>query len=731
MSEQRHFTKTKPILISKPDRLEASPDAHYGPWDSISDYIDWLKEITLDDNIKPPVGVRICIINQNTKDCFTYYETSSSIGYWKDDDGGVLLSETEGSANKSLLNALLAEGNVKLRKGNYIVSTGVVVDNVTLDLNGACLTCASFNNKGLLQIKGEKPVVRNGELCGTFHDFDGNPNDDPEDEGLIRCFLYGDALIENVELHNCQGYAMCHGNPDWEDFHRDNIDCVRTKLGASTEILSNNDAVGNLTESRQFVSGYKDIVAGYKYINVFDTASDNRVLSVRNVVYKFYPSDSNTPLATIEEVPRVMVPIPEGATRVRVVTYRYTDYLDNLYLGFYNIDVKCITINNCCIHNNYRLGIVGLAYGTMKIMNCRSYSQGKPTKGSLIRNTNTVAFFNAEDLCIPKLIMEGCTSEDDLNLALVGAYEATITGCTGVITVYRGWHTNISNCVGLIDTSSTNILTMINVSNCVITSNPRTSPNWIGNNNVFIDCNIYDITRENNFIVRREHRTSGTTGAGQTPAIAGLVRGKIYNSHVTSGNFGIGRIATEKGSHFEYVWNNASNLSDASHGAVPVTGDCYGITANCPFYPNGKKIYDSKFTPIHNFGAGSTSNNYWSGEYVNCTFNIVTGAMFHCASGYGISGTNKTLIFRNCIFNITEAAAGATQYYLFRTGLSNAVANNFKVKFINCKLNNSSLTNNQSLLFHPTDANNIPYEIIEYDDSIDSLLARIEALEQQ
>lgn len=724
-NNKEYYSDEKPrMTCSLQKGVYARTNAMYGPWESIAAFEEWFAGRTSFDI---PSSTEVGIINQTSGavDTFIYNRTLEGTGYWKDDDGGIVLSEEDGNANNLLLNALLAEGNVKLKKGNYPVAPGVVVDNVTLDLNGSCLTCSVHNNKGLLQIKGEKPVVRNGELCGTFTELSDTPNHDPEDEGLIRCYLYGDALIENMELHNCQGYAICHGYPSSSEYSI-------VTIGTATEYIPSptTTPLGDLTESRQFATPFKDIPTGFKYVLIRDSGTDNRVLAVRNVVFKFYDSTSNTAIRTVEEMPRVPVAIPEGATRIRVVVYRYTNYDNNTQLFFTNIETKCITIQNCCVHNNYRLGILGMAYGTQKILNCRSYGHGKPTKDSARVNTNTVAFFNAEDLCTPKLIMEGCTSEDEACLALIGAYKATITGCTGgSITVYRGWNVNISNCVGSI--GAFNGITspvIINVSNCIITRNFYTSPNWVGNNNTFIDCNIYDITKENNFIIRREHRTSGTTGVNQTPAIKGLVRGKIYNAHVTSGNEGIRRVATAPGSNFEYVWNNASNASDISHGTIAVSGDCYGITANCPFYPNGKKIYNSTFTPVHSFGAKldpgtETLNNCWSGEYVNCTFNISTGAMFYCDSNkYGISGSNKTLIFRNCTINIAEAASGATQLYLFRKGLKNATEKNFKVKFINCTIDNPNF------LFH-SDANNIPYEIITYDDSIDALLARIEALE--
>ena len=99
--------------------------------------------------------------------------------------------------------------------------------------------------------------------------------------------------------------------------------------------------------------------------------------------------------------------------------------------------------------------------------------------------------------------------------------------------------------------------------------------------------------------------------------------------------------------------------------------------------------------------------------------------MFYCDKGYGLTSSNKTLIFRNCTINITVAQADKTQYYLFRKGMANAKEKGYSVKFINCKIND------ENLLFHPTDANNIPYEIIseDRDATIKELQTRIEILE--
>ena len=83
--------------------------------------------------------------------------------------GLLQLSETDGDANKEILSAALAQGDVKLKKGVYTVENGVIVDNVTLDLNGACLHPVTRKSTGLLIMKGKFPVIKNGELYGSFN----------------------------------------------------------------------------------------------------------------------------------------------------------------------------------------------------------------------------------------------------------------------------------------------------------------------------------------------------------------------------------------------------------------------------------------------------------------------------------------------------------------------------------------------------------------------------------
>lgn len=633
-------------------------------------------------------------------------------------DGLLTLSTTDAAANLATLNAALAKGDVKLKRGNYPLTPGVLVDNVTLDLNGSCLTSSVRTSTGLITMKGERPVIRDGELCGTFH---VAKNEEGytwyESESLIRMALYGDALIENVELHNCWGYAIGHGEPDW------GTEAKRVNISTATDVTSDL-SIGITSETKRYLSNCISIPTGYKYATLYGGIGYNRIVSRRDVIYYFYDSNGSK-IATISETPRVMVAIPKNASKVKVLTYQYGDYIP-ANIGFFNREVRCMTVRDCCIHNNHSLGMIGMAYGMMRILNCRSYGHGKPRKDVLPQNanTNTVAFIDVEDLETPMVILEGCTSEDEPNLALLGAYKSIINHCTGNVTIYRGWYANISNCIGKVSAFGNSVATIINVSNCTITSANTTSANWNGSNNAYIDCQPDDLTKETNFIVRREHRTSGSTGVGQTPPITGLVRGKIYNVHVTSGNIGIRQVATAMGSSFTYEWNLATNTSDASHGYIAVSGDCYGITANCPFYPNGKKIHNSTFTPIHSFGAGKSPNNWWTGEYVDCTFNISTGAMFYCDKGYGVSSSDKVLVFRNCTINITAAQTGKTQYYLFRKGVANAKEKGYKVQFINCKISD------ESLLFHP-DAKDIPYEIIseDRDATIKTLLSRIEALE--
>ena len=668
------------------------------------------------------------------------------------------LSETDGAANKATLNAALSQGDVKLKKGTYPLDNGVVVNDVILDLNGSCLQSTKTKvTTGLIIMKGKKPVVRNGELCANFTDPSYNPSptsgDWYEGESLIRLQLYEDALIEGVELHNCWGYAIGVKEPGWRDLGGD-TDNKQVAVRETIDYTKVTAVDSPSSEILEFLTNVIDIPENFSYICA--TGIDyNYICSCREIEYTFY--NNNTKINTTTAIPGIILDIPENANKVTIKFFRYNvsdedraeaveDYqteiaalFKRVHVRFFNTKVQCLTVKDCCMHNNHSLGMVGMPYGITKVLNCRSYEQGKPTKFAT-QNTNTCGFIDIEDKATPIFIMDKCTSEDEPNFAMIGAFRSTITNCYGDVTIYRGWSANISNCVGCMSSglgSTENYWyvsqspTVVNVSNCVITRKNTVSTNWIGSNNTYIDCYPCDVTKENNFIIRKLHKATDT----YVMPLSGLIRGKMYNPCSTTGNAGIRNISTKKGSDFTYIFSlvRKPNETQASYnnrvrqyGASPVAGDCYGITSNMPFYPNGHTIYDSTFTPRNSYGGHNNNagtyvdgDNWWTGEYANCTFNLNSGSMFNDLNKKLLS-SDRTLVFRNCIINNTNN-------YLFQVNMTNLSGKNYKILFINCTIADQ----NKLFKVTPTD---FTYEIItedlDYDSRIKALEERIRQLEE-
>ena len=614
------------------------------------------------------------------------------------------LSSTDGTLNKTILNQALSLGDVKLKKGHYPLDPGVIVDNVTLDLGGACLQSTKEKvSTPLILMQGSKPILRNGELCGNYNTADDEEGYSfYESERLVGVKLYDEALVENLDLHNCWGYAISGRNLDW------GTEAIRKSISSATLITPSEEE--RLTDAFQYLSKAIDIPVNYKYTCVYGGIGYNYIVSEQNIEYYFYDSNNNL-ICILSDTPRIMVPIPIGATKVRAKTFTFGDFIPT-NIGFFNYKCDCFTVRNCCMHNNHSLGMVGMAYGITIARDCYSYEQGKPRSSAKNSNRSTVGFIDIEDNPTPVFIMEGCTSNNEAKLAMLGAYKVTVNSCHGPICIYRGWSANINNCIGRISAFGEKVTTLINVKNCVFYETSSTSPNWRGINNTFIDCEPSTPTREKNFIIRRL-RTN-------TPALTltGRLIGKVIDT-CAFGQVHIENIATSKGSNVVIDWNINNNADTASYGTRRVSGDCYGITSTCPFFPNGYTIYDSVFTPIHSFGAGTTTNNAWTGEYNNCVFNLDNGSMFYAASKK-ISSSDKSLIFRNCIINNANN-------YLFITNMSNLVDKNYTIKFINCTIAD------QSKLFKKTPTD-FTYEIItedlDYDSRIKVLEERIRQLEE-
>ena len=625
------------------------------------------------------------------------------------------LSTTDGAANKITLKEALTLGDVKLKKGHYPLDPGVTVNNVTFDLNGSCLQSTKEKvSTPLLYVKGNNSIIKNGELCGNYN----TPVDDPnyefyESESLIKALEYSNVLIENLDLHNCWGYSISYGGPTLEtEFIRKGV------YEKDVTAITYENEEDRETDTNEYLSKAIDIPSGFGYTCVYGGLGYYRIHSQLEVKYYFYDSSNNL-IEVASDIPRMMVNIPEGATKVKFKTFRIGVFRE-CNIGFYKVKAECFTVKDCIFHNNHSLGMIGMAYGTTKVLNCISFEQGRPYSSAAAPTEQTKGLIDIEDIETPIFIMEGCTSKNEPKLAMLGAYIAIISNCHGSIGVYRGWSVNISNCSGNIWAFSNSVATVINVNNCVLYSNSTTSTNWVGTNNTFVGCKSDNLAREYNFIIRKINSYS-------SPSIVvngGVINGKIINPYCRGGWLGITNVALPYGSHFTFEWNLASGKDSKTEGCCNVSGDCYGITATCPFLPNGHKIYDSVFNLTHSYGQWNSTNNAWIGEYNNCVFNLNGGSMFYNAAGssnaFNLSKDNGVLIFRNCTINNENK-------YLFNGFPNNVLEKNYTIKFINCEIAN------QNKLFATSTAG-ITVEIItedlDYDSRIKALEERIRQLEE-
>lgn len=635
------------------------------------------------------------------------------------EEGLLELSTSDGTANRATLNAALALGDVKLKKGHYPVDPGITVNNVILDLNGACLQSTKEKHTSpMIMVKGERPIIRNGEICGNYNTADNEPGYEFfENENLIGCKLYGDALLENLDIHNCWGTAIVYGGVNWE------TEGVRKSIHNATPITTTQE--GRSTETIEYLSESVVVPSGYSYTCIYGGIGYNRILSEKNAVYTFYDSGGNQ-IKQSSAMPNIPVLVPTNAATLTVRTFTFDNFKDTR-IGFMNSRCDCLTVKDCRIHNNHSLGMVGMQFGTTKVINCRSYEHGKPRTTASATDRDTTGFIDIEDVASPIFIMEGCTSKSELKLAMLGAYRTSITNCQGSIGIYRGWSANISNCVGKVWTISNTLTTLVNVSNCVFYSNDSTSINWTGSNNTFVGCKPDDLTREHDFIIRRLNTTSTAM------SLNGVIRGKITNP-CGHANKGITNVATARGSNLVFDWALSGNADSASYGTYNVDGDCHGIISTIPFLPNGHTIYDSTFNLHHSYGQTGSINNPWVGEYNNCTFNLriqvgtnsskqpiyEEGSMFYSGASFSVKDSGGVLTFRNCTIN------NDGNKYLFNGFPNNISSRNYTIRFINCTISNPN-----KLFATSTSGITIQHitEDTDYDARIKALVARIEALE--
>lgn len=329
------------------------------------------------------------------------------------------------SENTALLNAALLEGDVVLDSGVYYVDPGILVDGVTLDLNGSQLIMSVLRHAGsMFGIQGHAPGIINGTISGLYAIGKGDPGWVKwENEGAIR-FLHGgfeDALIEDLTLNNFGGWAIGSGAA----LDIDGVDILDSDL-----CIAHNSPVARPTNDLCY---FRDLDPEYPYV----TAREWHYFAVGALEYVFYDSDGNE-LDRCEEEPAKMIAKPNGTAivSVSVPTDSYERY--KLYECKHT---ETMTINRCTFRCNQRLGIANLL-GESVVSNCASISNGYPREDhtGIVFDDSTSGFMDIEDSTPPYVLVKNCTSSNE-NLGVWSrAYNLEIQNCgTMTITVDKAW----------------------------------------------------------------------------------------------------------------------------------------------------------------------------------------------------------------------------------------------------------------------------------------------------
>lgn len=572
------------------------------------------------------------------------------------------LSTSDGAANKTAIqNALDTYKNVLLEKGDYPLTPPVIIDSAILDLNGSKITSTEYKHTGtVFALKGMNPTIRNGEVCANYDKADDETGYEFfENESLISgvSCMYENGKIENIDAHNCWGYAF---SADSSGITRGPNTWERTYSGDNPATTTH---PMNVSTINYYKTSKLNIVSGFKYLKANGGIGYNRIISQQNVKYSFYDSN-DTLIREDSAIPRIEVEIPEDAVTVEITTTHESDFLP--YYIYWTNYRESMTICDCVVHNNHSLGMTG-RNGPTYVYNTKSYENGKPRHNSSLTSRATTGFCDIEDTVTPIAVFDGCESRDEAKFLMLGAFNAIVSNCisTNSIVVYRGWNVDVTNCnVQCVGCFSENIDTHVTVSNCTFSKGSTPGKNYIESNCIYTVCPGYLDKRDNFLLINR----NGTSTYGP---FTGVVRGRISSDTGTGMRYSI---ATAKGSRL-FIENKIDSTLTANYGAVTVSGDCYGLITDAPHFPGGHTIGDCVFSidSQKSFYYPTTMGTRCSGKFENCVFNLTGYSYVSNSMTYTGDNVNTDLTFENCIIN-----NGSYSFF------HDALAAGDKVTFINC-----------------------------------------------
>ena len=534
---------------------------------------------------------------------------------------GVVLSGTDGLANRCRLNELLAVGDVRLAPGEYPIMPGVVIDGHTLDLGGARLIGAvtPLYDGAYIELRGQSPCLRNGSFAGHYSSAPGEAGyNHVEYDGIgietavgLPVGDFSDALIKGVTFEHVSGYVICP---------RGDSSAVR-HMSAMTWATDGWQRF-SLTPEYPLITARHGIGYGYQ-------------ISTEPVRYRFYAEDGDL-IGEASGIPGEAICVPDGAVEVGVLTSgEYVQYV----LCEYKHD-NSLTIDGCVFRCNQRLGIVNLP-GVSVVLDCVSVSNGYPRENhtGITWDCSTTGFMDIEDVQSPRLTVIDCTSEGE-NLGVASrAYELVVDGCRCSVQVYGGWTADVYNHIGRVCHSDDHVKTRISVheSELLGMAGVHIGPKFEVENSVIELCPALNRIRGFNCVIGEEYARSVCV------YLDGVVHGRIF------GRDGWFELGTKDGSDL-YIDVSADDTSSV-RAAV---SDCWGLSSNLLVIPNKHVIQECQFRlteprAYRQWITGIVADGF-CGAYEDCDFTVTVDEPFRATAAWMDAPVELT--FRRCRFSV-------------------------------------------------------------------------------
>lgn len=531
--------------------------------------------------------------------------------------------EADAQANAEAITAAIAEHKyVMLKSGDYPVTGNIVIDSGHLAMNKARLFVVDPNHSGhIVELRGEKPTIGDGEIEGCFHTPYGDPNYVwREDEQCILVAGVNDAYIYNMDLHNVWGAGLATNHVYGER--------VAVDPKYLEGIAATNTGAGRCT----FVTPAINIPDGQAYVSAVGNWGFNYIIAAAPVTYQFYDADENL-VSSKSDTPRIRVPIPDGAKTVTITTICPTTEFISYYLYFTNYRENILIENTLFRHNN-QAGWNNPC-GPSTIRNCGFLDIGKPYPEAVVTNPKGGWGIDIEDQQCPQFIMDGCWSKGCIYMLIFGGYNGTVSNCHGdQIGAYRGWNLMLSNCVLKRLYTNSNGTDNI-VTHSVYAETLDIDPNCLtqihGDISTMRICSA--LSRFDRFTVAAD------TSSNQAEVAAGRLVGTVTGK--TAVGIPSNRLHPQKGSDLCVV-------TPGSDGVFTTLGDSWGITSDAPWLPMGYVIRDSKFTVSYARKFIKDSGVESSGLFENCTFELAQPYFVHKQAIKYEPPASTILTFRDC-----------------------------------------------------------------------------------